>query len=94
MSWGLIPPGSHADGQAGGNLGKGASIVAAAAENEGPGYHGRLWAVGAKDPLISFIPLLADKTTHIPSQMEEKWFSKSSEMGPLPRSGQGTEEEK
>ena len=61
---------------------------------EAHGYHGRLRAVGAKDPLISFIPLLADKTTHIPSQMEEKWFSKSSEMGPLPRSGQGTEEEK
>lgn len=58
------------------------------------GYHERSRAMRAKDPLISSIPLLADKTTHIPSQMEEKWFSKSSKMGPLPWSGQGTEEEK
>lgn len=56
--------------------------------------HGRLWAVRARHPLISSIPLLTDKTTHIPSQLGEEWLPKSSEMGPLLWSGQGTEEEK
>lgn len=63
MSWGLIPPGSHADGQAGGNLGKGASIVAAAAENEGPWLSWEIMGCGSQRP-TDFIHPSAGRQDH------------------------------